>query len=113
MTIVFATRASLAEFARVIDVLHVVGAKDSYIARQFARRALAQGMLGGLAGLALYAPALALVAWLASRVDPEILPKATLPPTHWLILAGLPLAAGFLAMLTAHVTVRRALSAKV
>ena len=113
LTIVFATRASLAEFAQVIDVLHVVGAKDSYIAGQFARRALAQGVAGGAAGLALYAPALALVAWLANRVDPEILPNATLPPTHWLTLAILPLAAGFLAMLTAHITVRRTLSAKV
>lgn len=113
LTVVFATRASLAEFAQVIEVLHVVGAKDGYIAGQFARRALLQGMLGGAAGLALYAPALALVAWLASRVDPEILPNATLPAAHWLTLAALPFAAGLLAMLTAHVTVRRALSAKV
>ena len=113
LTIVFATRASLAEFAQVIEVLHVVGAKDAYIAGQFARRALMQGILGGAAGLALYAPALALVAYLASRVDQEILPTGTLPLAHWLTLLALPFAAGLLAMLTAHVTVRRALSAKV
>lgn len=113
LTIVFATRASLAEFAQVIDILHVVGAKDGYIAAQFARRALGQGVIGGAAGLALYAPALALVAWLASRVDSEVLPDTALPAAHWLTLAALPLAAGLLAMLTAHITVRRALSAKV
>lgn len=113
LTIVFATRASLAEFTQVIDVLHVVGAKDGYVARQFAQRALAQGVIGGIAGLALYAPALAFVAYLASRVDPEILPHAPLPLTHWIMLAALPFSAGVLAMLTAHITVSRTLAAKV
>jgi cell division transport system permease protein len=113
LTIVFATRASLAEFAQVIEVLHVVGAKDAYVAGQFARRALVQGVLGGAAGLVLYAPALAVIGYLASRVDPEILPAATLPPSHWLILLALPVASGVLAMLTAHLTVRRVLAAKV
>jgi cell division transport system permease protein len=113
LTVVFATRASLAEFAQVIEILHVVGAKDGYVAGQFSRRALVQSVLGGALGLALYAPALGLVACLASRVDPEILPNAKLPFTHWLTLAALPLAAGGLAMLTANITVRRTLSKKV
>ena len=113
LTIVFATRASLAEFARVIEILHVVGAKDGYVAGQFARRALTQTVAGGIAGLVVYAPALGLVAWLASRVDPEILPAVALPPAHWLALAALPVLAGVLAMLTAHITVRRALAAKI
>jgi cell division transport system permease protein len=113
LTVVFATRASLAEFAQVIEMLHVVGAKDGYVAGQFARRALTQGLTGGIAGLALYAPALALVAWLASRVDPEILPDVTLPLIHWLTLVLLPVAAGLLAMMTANITVRRTLARKV
>jgi cell division transport system permease protein len=113
LTIVFATRASLTEFAQVIEVLHVVGAKDGYVAGQFARRALTQAFLGGLAGLALYAPALGLVAWLAAQVDQEILPVLHLPVGHWLALAALPAVAGAIAMLTAHITVRRALAVKV
>jgi cell division transport system permease protein len=113
LTIIFATRASLAQFSQVIEVLHVVGAKDGYVAGQFARRALVQGMLGGAAGLALYAPALGLIAGLANRVDPEVLPRAALPAAHWLALAALPLAAGALAMITANITVRRTLSQKV
>lgn len=113
LTIVFATRASLTEFAQVIEVLHVVGAKDGYVAGQFARRALTQAFLGGLAGLALYAPALGLVAWLAAGVDPEILPAVHLPAVHWVVLAALPAAAAAIAMLTANITVRRALAAKV
>jgi len=113
LTIVFATRASLAEFAQVIEVLHVVGAKDGYIAGQFARRALAQSFAGGLAGLALYTPTLVFVGWLARRIEAGILPDVQFPVIHWFILAGLPLIAGAIATTTAHITVRRALAAKV
>jgi cell division transport system permease protein len=113
LTIVFATRASLTEFAQVIEVLHVVGARDGYVAGQFARRALIQALLGGIGGLVLYAPALGLVAWLAHRVDPEILPQVSLPLAHWVGLAVLPLVAAVLAMITANVTVRRTLAVRV
>jgi cell division transport system permease protein len=72
-----------------------------------------QAFLGGLGGLVLYAPALGLVAWLAARVDPEILPAIHLPVVHWLALAVLPAVAAAVAMLTANITVRRALASKV
>jgi len=113
LTIVFATRASLAEFAQVIDVLHVVGAKDGYIAGQFARRALVQSLTGGGAGLLLYAPTLGFIAWLASRIEPGILPDISFPASHWIALAALPFLAGLIATITANVTVRRALGSKV
>ena len=109
MTVIFATRASLAEFAQVIDVLHLVGARDDDIAGQFARRALGQGVVGGIFGLILYAPAMGLVAGLAARIERGILPEVHLPPMFWVVLALLPVLAGGLAMITAHITVRRAL----
>jgi cell division transport system permease protein len=113
LTIVFATRASLAEFSQVIDVLHIVGAKDGYVAGQFARRALIQSLLGGIAGLLAYAPVLAFIAWLASRIEPGILPEISFPASHWIVLGVLPIIAGLIATITANVTVRRALSLKV
>ena len=113
LTIVFATRASLAEFSQVIDVLHIVGAKDGYVAGQFARRALIQSMLGGIAGLLAYAPVLAFIAWLASRIERGILPEISFPASHWIVLGALPIIAGLIATITANVTVRRALSLKV
>jgi len=113
LTVVFATRASLAEFAQTIEVLHVVGAKDGYIAGQFARRALLQSLSGGAAGLLLYAPTFGFIAWLASRIEPGILPDIHFPTYHWVVLALLPFVAGLIATITANVTVRRALGAKV
>lgn len=113
LTIVFATRASLAEFGQVIEVLHIVGAKDGYIAGQFARRAMVQSLLGGAAGLILYAPTLGFIVWLASRIEPGILPDIRFPTSHWIALGALPLIAGLIATITANLTVRRALSLKV
>ena len=113
LTIVFATRASLAEFSQVIDVLHIVGAKDGYVAGQFARRALIQSMLGGMAGLLAFAPVLAFIAWLASRIEPGILPEIGFPASYWTVLGALPFIAGLIATITANVTVRRALSLRV
>jgi cell division transport system permease protein len=108
-TVIFATRASLAEFLHVIEVLHLVGAKDDYIAGQFARRALMQGIVGGFFGLVLFVPVLGVIVWLGHRVEHGMLPEISIAPSHWIILAALPIFAGALAMVTAHFTVRRAL----
>ena len=96
-TVIFATRASLTEFMQTIEVLHLVGARDDYIAGQFARRALTEGIVGGVLGLVLFAPTLAAVVWLAKQVQAGVLPQVELPPLHWFVLALLPFLAGLLA----------------
>ena len=53
LTVVFTTRAGLAVHRDVIEVLHLIGARDGYIARQFERQARGFGLRGGLVGLAL------------------------------------------------------------
>jgi cell division transport system permease protein len=62
----FATHAAIAANRPVIEVLHLIGAKDKFIAghfeRHFLRLGLQGGLIGGGAGLALFA-----VAELASR----------------------------------------------
>ena len=98
---------------QTIEVLHLVGARDDYIAGQFARRALVDAIVGGIIGLVLFAPTLATVVWLARRVETGVLPQVQLPIALWLVLALLPFVAGILSMLTAHFTVRRALRAMV
>lgn len=53
MTVVFATRGALAGNHEVIEVLHFVGARAGFIARQFERRFLLVGLQGAGAGGAL------------------------------------------------------------
>ena len=51
--VVFAARAVLAANREVVDVLHLVGAKDGYIARQIDRRFLTTGLVAGCCGVGL------------------------------------------------------------
>ncbi|HER25633.1 MAG TPA: cell division protein, partial [Rhodospirillales bacterium] len=55
-TVVFTTRTGLAIHQDAIEVLHLIGAQDAYIARQFSSRALMLGLKGGLISLALALP---------------------------------------------------------
>jgi cell division transport system permease protein len=107
LTVVFVSRAGLAAHRRVIEVLHLIGAHDGYIAGQFQRHAFTRGLLGGMLG----ALAGGLVFEAARRLLPE--PAAAgfgLGPLQWAGLVLLPLAAALLAMVTARYTVLAALA---
>ncbi len=51
--VIFAARSVLDANREVVDVLHLVGAKDGYIARQIDRRFMISGLIAGLIGIAL------------------------------------------------------------
>jgi len=90
-TVVFVTRTGLDVHRRVIDIVHLVGATDGYIAGQFQANALTLGLLGGIGGLALAGLTLVIVAALLSGIDENLLPPLSLAPGQWALLASLPL----------------------
>ena len=49
--VVFATRSVLEANREIVDVLHLVGARDSFIARQVWGRFLKTGLAAGLIGM--------------------------------------------------------------
>jgi len=107
LTVVFVARAGLAAHRRVIEILHLIGAHDGYIAGQFQRHAFTRGLLGGVLG----ALAGALVFAGGQHLLPELADNGFgLSPLQWVELALLPLAAALLAMATARYTVLAALS---
>jgi len=108
-TVIFTTRTGLTVHAEAIEVLHLTGAQDSYIAKQFAGRASAMGFKGGVIGLVLAALTLFILSTVAERLQAGMLPDMTLPVAGWVSLAALPLAAGLVAGLTARFTVMRTL----
>ncbi|GAC1335517.1 MAG: ABC transporter permease [Beijerinckiaceae bacterium] len=55
LAVAFATRGAMAGNREIIDVLHFVGAEDSYIAREFQRHFLRLGLRGGIIGAGLAA----------------------------------------------------------
>lgn len=107
--VVFATRSGMAAHQDVIEVLHLIGAQDAYIARQFQKHALSQGLRGGLIGLALGAATLWGLGQAAAGLDTGMLPAVSLQTWHWLVLAVIPLASAMIANWTARRTVMRSL----
>jgi cell division transport system permease protein len=106
LTVVFVARAGLSTHLRVIEILHLVGAHDGYIAGQFQRHALSRGLLGGIIGAAAAAGIfLAGLHWLPGVDGREL----ALRPLQWVAFALLPVAAAVLAMATARYTVLRSL----
>lgn len=114
LAVVFATRTGLAVHHSIVEVLHLIGARDGYIAGQFERHALRLGLRGGIGGLLLAVLTLGGIAAAGDRVGAlddalRLLPALAAPPLQWALLLLLPVAAGLVAMVTARITVLRAL----
>ena len=67
LSVVFATRGAMASNRDIVQVLHFVGARDSYIAGQFQNRFLRLGLKGALAGAAAAIATFLLAGMTASR----------------------------------------------
>jgi cell division transport system permease protein len=104
-TVAFATQAGLSARRDVVEVLHLSGAGDRYIAELFQRRFVRLAILGGLAGAA---AATAVAAVLRLVGGPQGLTPAL--PIAWSDLAvvvACPLAAAVVAALAARLTALR------
>jgi len=108
-TVIFTTRTGLAVHREAIEVLHFIGAQDTYVAGQFAGRAMMLGLKGGIIGLILGLPALFAVGYLAESLQGGALPELQLSVVDWGLFAALPVAVAALAMATARATVLRSL----
>ncbi|MHB1304676.1 MAG: cell division protein FtsX [Acidiphilium sp.] len=106
-----AVRAGLAQRREAIEIIHGLGALDSDIANQFARRAMRLAATGGLAGAVVALPVLA---WLARLSASFIAEAATapatiltaLPPLLWASPLLFTVATALIGWLAAQVTVR-------
>lgn len=109
-TVVFTTRTGIAIHRNAIEVLHFIGAQDSYIASQFASRALALGLKGGVIGLFLAVPTLWAIAAVARQMEFGLLPDVSLGLAHYSVGVALPVVIALIAMISAHLTVMKTLS---
>lgn len=110
--VVFTARIGLAIHRSVIELLHLLGAQDGYIARQFQIHALWLGLRGGIIG-GIAAVATVIILGPAGYVLALPVPVATYGVFDWrlwLLLLVAILAAGGVAMTTARITVLRQLA---
>jgi len=109
--IAFATHAALLARRDIVDVLHVAGAKDGFIAGLFERRFWLLGLRAGTVGALLALASLALLISLGrSSADRSgLLPQLSLDFPDLAILVVTPMIAGLAARLAARITVMRSL----
>ena len=107
--VAFATRAAFAAHRDVVELLHLMGARDAYVARLFQSQALRLGLRGGLMGLGLAGLVLAGLWQLAQAVATPLTERLALAPVDLAVLAlSVPLVVA-IAVLTARLAVLRSL----
>jgi cell division transport system permease protein len=106
-TIVFATRTGLAIHHDVIELLHLMGAQDNYVARQFQFNALWLGLKGGAIGVVIAMATLLVLGSIAGKIEAGLLPPISLAPAQWAALVSVGGAAIVICLITARITVLR------
>jgi cell division transport system permease protein len=107
--VVVSVRAGLAVEHDTIELLHLIGAQDGFIAAEFEQVVTRFAGIGGVIGGALALGAIVLLADLFSAAGTTALPKLGLGLYGWLTLTGFVVAAVLLARGVARVTVMLAL----
>lgn len=112
MIVIFTARIGLAIHRSVIELLHLLGAQDAYIARQFQVHALSLGLRGGVVGAGAAAVTV-MILGPAGRLLQLPVPVAAYSIVDWrvwLLLIATCLIAGGVAMVTARITILRQLA---
>lgn len=108
--VAFATHAGLAAHRDIIEVVHLIGARDSQIARAYQWRFLSIGLKGGLLGVVFVLAAFAAIYLASDNLGSVLLPRLTPSTNAFFAVAALPLAAAFITMVTARIAVLRSLT---
>ncbi|MDD9900011.1 MAG: hypothetical protein OXT65_03440 [Alphaproteobacteria bacterium] len=100
-------RAKFAIHRQEVETLHLIGASDEYIARQFRHHTLRGVLLGAVLGVAAMAGVFIAAGMVTHTLNSTIWPQIQMLPLQWIVLLVSPLAAG---CFIAHVTAQRAVT---
>ena len=106
-----AIKSRIAIYKKDVELLHLMGASDAYIARQFQRHSLILAIKGSIIGVIFGVLTLVLAGFLISTEAEGLLPHFDLNAYHWLTLFLLPAFMGVLGFVTTRYTVLQSLSA--
>jgi cell division transport system permease protein len=109
MTVAATARTRLALHKAEVDLLHLIGATDSYIATQFQRQAFRLATEGAGAGLLIAIITMAVIGFAKQQLGDTVIPQLHLSALQWLTLIATPVFAGIIAMIASRFTVLHAL----
>lgn len=107
--VLLAARTSLGVNRGTIEIVHLLGGTDRQIARIFQRSIAIDAIAGGLVGLGLGIAAIFVLGRQFAALGSGLVSAGGLGWVDWLLIALIPVAGAALAVLTARVTVLRAL----
>lgn len=107
--VLLAARSALGSNHDTIEIVHLLGGSDSQIARLFQRSIAIDAAWGGAAGFAAAGLVIVLLGRSFAALQSGIVTGAALGWVDWALLVLIPVAAVVLAMVTARLTVMRAL----
>ena len=109
-TVIFTTRMGISIHRNVIELLHLIGARDGYVAAQFQRQAMLLGLRGGVLGIVFAVATLYGLRHVAGRLETPLAPDIPVAHWAWALLAAVPVATALIAMVTARLTALRELA---
>ncbi len=108
--IIFAVRAAMSTHSEIIELLHLFGAEDKYLEKQFVSNIISTTWLGVLPGLIVAILIIIFIRLVAGQAVSYWLPLLVLEIWQWLILLLLPGIFVILSIVTTQVTVKKQLT---
>lgn len=109
LSIYYSTRTSLWINKESLEILHVVGAPDKYIAKQYALNYAKIGFFSGILGLLVAVPCIILVGKYGLSTGSGLINGAKLSSFAWVLIMMTPLFSSAYSMLTSYFTVKKSL----
>lgn len=107
--IFYAVETSLKVHKNIIEILHIMGATDSYIAKQYASRSFFVGLFSGIIGLVAGLIVIMTISHIATSLQTGLLESVNFGGYSWFCIISLPLWTAILSMCTAYVSVKQSL----
>ena len=108
-SIYYSARTSLGINIASIEILHIIGAQDEYIAKQYAKIYGKIGFFAGIIGLMIAVPCIILIGRYGMSTGSGLLNGAQLSTLNWFVVMSTPLFSFLYAMITAYYTVLKSL----
>lgn len=105
-----AIRSRMAEYKDDVELLHLMGARDEYITKQFQRHARLMGLQGGAIGVGLGFLAMLAISGVFGNMEDSALPELKLSVLHYAILLFVPVFMCVVTSFGARYTVLRVLA---
>lgn len=108
-TVIYATKTNLKIHKPYIEILHLIGAKDSFIANKFALHTLGLSIFGSILGLIIAIPTTAGISKLANSVS-IIQNNNSINLKDYMIISLIPVITSLISVITAKITVYKTLN---